>query len=304
MSIYFPVAEMSGSIFFIMCIGGVAGFLSNIFGIGGGFIATPLLITIGVPAHVATACATQQIIGSSLIGVLTKLKDRALDVKLAYFLALFGLGGSFAGVWVVKKMSDMGQSDILISATYALVMTATAFSILIRSAFPAKKEAKHSAKKQEAIKLPWHVNFPVSEKSISMVVIILLGSFVGFLTGIMGIGGGFITVPIMTYILKLNPRTIVGTSLTQIFIITLFVTAMNIFQTNSLDLLLGTFLILGGIVGSFLGTVTAKVIKFEHINFLLALLILSVSLFFISQLTHTPTKTEMFVIESAPNKVE
>ena len=293
MHIYFPVAEINGNIFLITCIGALAGLLSNIFGIGGGFIATPLLITIGVPPHIATACATQQIIGSSFIGVLTKIKNLALDVKLACLLALFGIGGSFIGVVVVKKMSDIGQADVLISFTYTIVMTATAFSILIRFILPERKE------KPRAKTLPWQMNFPISGQSISILTIALLGSFVGFLTGIMGIGGCFITVPIMTYILKLNKNTIIGTSLAQIFIITLFVTAMNIFQTNSLDLLLGIFLIIGGIFGSFLGILVGKIIKFEHINFLLALLILLVSLFFISQLTQTPKKTEMFTLEAS-----
>lgn len=294
MHIYFPVAEISGNVFFIACIGAIAGFLSNIFGIGGGFIATPLLIAIGVPPHIATACATQQIIGSSFIGVITKIKNLALDIKLACFLALFGIGGSFIGVGVVKKMNDLGQADVLISFTYAVVMTATAFSILLRFILPEKPPSSKEKKS-----LPWQVQFPVSGQSISIPTIALLGSFVGFLTGIMGIGGGFITVPIMTYILKLNSRTIIGTSLAQIFIITLFVTAMNIFKTNSLDLLLSIFLIVGGIFGSFLGTTVGRVIKFEHINFLLALLILSVSLFFISELTQTPKKAEMFILEAS-----
>ncbi len=294
MHIYFPVAEISGNVFFIACIGAIAGFLSNIFGIGGGFIATPLLIAIGVPPHIATACATQQIIGSSFIGVITKIKNLALDIKLACFLALFGIGGSFIGVGVVKKMNDLGQADVLISFTYAVVMTATAFSILLRFILPEKPPSSKEKKS-----LPWQVQFPVSGQSISIPTIALLGSFVGFLTGIMGIGGGFITVPIMTYILKLNSRTIIGTSLAQIFIITLFVTAMNIFKTNSLDLLLSIFLIVGGIFGSFLGTIVGRVIKFEHINFLLALLILSVSLFFISELTQTPKKAEMFILEAS-----
>jgi uncharacterized membrane protein YfcA len=295
MNIYFPIAEINANIYFIAGIGMIAGFLSNIFGIGGGFIATPFLIAIGVPPYIATACATQQIIGSSLMGVFTKLKPISLDYKLAIIMAMFGIMGSYVGVMVVQRLKTIGQVDTLISLSYVIVMTTTAFSILLRFALNGKK--KHE-RQSFVDTLPWQVDFPYSGKKISIIFLGLLGFLVGILTGIMGIGGGFIVVPIMTYTVGIKKNVIIGTSLLQIFIITLFVTAMNIFKTESLDLLLGIDLIVGGVLGSFLGNIVGRFIKFEHINFLLALLILLVSLFFVVDLVKTPGKDSMFTLEA------
>jgi uncharacterized membrane protein YfcA len=295
MHIYFPIAEISANIYYIIAIGFVSGVLSNIFGIGGGFIATPFLISIGVPPYIATACSTQQIVGSSCMGILTKMRPLAFDIKLASALAFFGVFGSFLGVMLVRYLKGIGYVDILISFAYVIVMTTTAFSIFMRFLFKNKQKEDT---KSFAERMPWHINFPVSEKSISLLFIALLGVFVGFLTGIMGIGGGFILVPVMTYILKLRKDRIIGTSLAQIFIITVFVTTMNVFYTEFLDIMLGVVLIIGGAVGSFVGSIIAKNIKLDQTNFLLALLILTVAIYFGVRLVKTPSGEDMFTIEA------
>jgi uncharacterized membrane protein YfcA len=292
--IYFPIAEVSANVFVIIGIGIFAGFLSNILGIGGGFVATPFLIIIGVPPYIATACATQQIVGSSLMGILTKLKFLALDTKLAFILALFGIVGSYAGVVIINILHNIGQADILISLAYIIVMTTTAFGILLHFAFSKKTSQSNTWIES----LPLQISFPHSHTSISIIPLAILGIFVGLLTGVMGIGGGFVMVPLMTYALKLDKNKIIGTSLMQIFIISIFVTMMNIFKTESLDLLLGVCLICGGVVGSFFGNIVSKFIKFDYINFLLALLILLVSLFFVSDLTKEPNENKMFTLEA------
>lgn len=295
MNIYFPIAEISANVYYIIAIGVISGMLSNIFGIGGGFIATPFLVSIGVPPYIAISCATQQIVGSSFMGILTKMKPLQFDIKLASILAIFGVIGSFLGVMLVKYLKTLGYVDILISIAYVVVMTSTAFSILMRFAFKNKPK---TSTKSWVEKMPFQVEFPASGKSISMVFLVILGTLIGFLTGIMGIGGGFIMVPVMTYLLKLNKEKIIGTSLAQIFIVTLFVTTVNVFYTEFLDVMLGITLILGGVVGSFIGNIIAKNIKLEQINFLLAILILSVALFFGIQLIKTPSSDEMFTIEA------
>jgi uncharacterized membrane protein YfcA len=298
MNIYFPIAEINANLYLIIAIGLVAGVLSNIFGIGGGFIATPFLVAIGVPPYIATACATQQIIGSSLMGVLTRLKPLSVDFKLAGVLAFFGLFGSYLGVVIVQKLKTIGYVDALISFAYVIVMTTTGLSIILQMA--SKKKELHneaSVKKSFVEGLPFKMKFEKSERNISLVFLGVMGFFVGILTGIMGIGGGFIMVPIMTYILKLKKSTIVGTSLMQILIITIFVTAMNVFKAESLDLLLGSNLIIGGVFGSFIGGIIARKLKFDSVNFLLAILILSVSVFFAFNLLKTPTEHEMFTLE-------
>lgn len=298
MNIYFPIAEVSANIYTIAFIGILAGMISNIFGIGGGFIATPFLISIGIPPYIATACATHQIVGSSFMGVLAKLKNMLFDIKLATMLAFFGIFGSFIGVMIIKKLHTLGYVDVIISLSYAIVMLSTAFSILLHHFRRSKNELNDGNKKSFIETLPYKIYFKKSEMEISIYVIVFLGSFVGVLTGIMGIGGGFITVPIMTYILKIKKEIIIGTSLMQIFIITLCVTAMNIFTTESLDLLLGINLIIGGILGSFAGNLLSKSIKFERINFLLALLVLSVSIFFVINLIKTPNAETLFTMEA------
>ena len=295
MNIYFPIAEINANLYLIIAIGFLAGLLSNIFGIGGGFIATPFLVAIGVPPYIATACATQQIIGSSLMGVLTRLKPISVDFKLAGILAFFGLFGSYLGVYIVQKLKAIGYVDILISLAYIIVMTTTGISIIIQGY--VKKHPEVMNKKSFAELLPLKIYFEMSGQKISIVFLAILGFVVGILTGIMGIGGGFIMVPIMTYTLKLNKNSIVGTSLMQIFIVTFFVTAMNVFQAESLDLLLGSNLIIGSVFGSFIGGIISKKMKFDFINFLLAILILSVSIFFIFNLLKAPNKHEMFTLE-------
>ena len=297
MNIYFPIAEINANLYLIIAIGLVAGVLSNIFGIGGGFIATPFLVAIGVPPYIATACATQQIIGSSLMGVLTRLKPVAVDFKLAGVLAFFGLFGSYLGVVIVQRLKTMGYVDALISFAYIIVMTTTGLSIILQHCAKKKQGGEIDVKKSFVEGLPFKVKFEKSERNISLVFLGVMGFFVGILTGIMGIGGGFIMVPIMTYVLKLKKSTIVGTSLMQILIITIFVTAMNIFKAESLDILLGSNLIIGGVFGSFIGGIIAKKLKFDSMNFLLAILILSVSIFFAFNLLKTPTEHEMFTLE-------
>jgi len=232
------------------------------------------------------------------MGVLTRLKPVAVDFKLAGVMAFFGLFGSYLGVVIVQKLKTMGYVDVLISIAYVVVMTTTGLSILFQmSANKNLGNVGIDERKSFAERLPFKFYFKKSEQRISVMFLGILGFIVGILTGIMGIGGGFIMVPIMTYTLKLNKNIIIGTSLMQIFIITVFVTAMNVFKTESLDLLLGSNLIVGGVLGSFIGSIIAKKLKFDSINFLLAILILSVSVFFAFNLLKTPSKQEMFTLE-------
>lgn len=295
MNIYFPIAEVSINLYFVIGVGVIAGMLSNIFGIGGGFIATPFLISVGVPPYIATACATQQIIGSSFMGILTRMKPVQFDAKLATILAMFGILGSYVGVLLVQYLKGLGYVDILISFSYLIVMTTASFSILARFIFANRPKSQKSS---IILRMPMQVLFKDSGKSISMVFIGILGVFIGFLTGIMGIGGGFIMVPVMTYVLQLNRDKIIGTSLMQIFIITFFVTIMNVFYTESLDILLGIVLIIGGSIGSFFGSIISRYIKLDQTNFLLALLILAVAIFFGIRLIKTPSSDDMFTIEA------
>lgn len=285
----------------VVMVGLVSGMLSSIFGIGGGFIATPFLIALGVPPHIATACATHQIVGSSFMGVLTKIKPLAMDVKLAFVLAFFGIGGSFFGMQLVERFQKFGLADVLISLFYVVVMFYTVVNIFVREV-RARRDVKKMEKLELLHKMPWRVKFVGSQKEISLVFLALVGFVVGILTGVMGIGGGFVMVPLMTYTLKIQKDKIIGTSLAQILIITLFVTILNVFVSQSVDLLLGIFLILGGVCGSFVGSVVARIIVFEKINFLLALLILCVSFFFISDLVGKPKQHEMFVLEEEKPK--
>lgn len=295
MQIYFPIAEININFILIVGIGFLSGMLSNILGIGGGFVTTPYLIAIGVPPYIATACSSHQIVGSSFVGTLTRLKPLALDFKLAIILAIFGIVGSYFGIMLVKILQEIGYADIFISFTYIIVMFVVMCKILIKIFFEKCSKEQNTT---IAEKLPIVIKFSSSEKKISIVFLGSIGIFVGILTGIMGIGGGIIMIPIMTYTLAVDKTKIIGTSLMQIFFITIFVTAMNIYKTHSVDFLLGTVLIIGGIFGSFVGGFVSKKIKFDYINFMLALLIICVLSFFTLNLMKTPKIENMFILEA------
>lgn len=308
MTIYLPIAEIPVNILVLILIGMAGGIMAGLFGIGGGFLITPILIFIGIPASVAVATSSNQIIASSVSGFLSYWYRRAVDIKMGLYLLLGGIFGSYIGVLIFAKLKSVGQIDITISLAYVFFLGTIGSMMFIESgkillkrglnnfnltdegfdengkkdriinlwflSFFAKlfSNLKKSAKKRE---LPLIFNFPKSNLQISVLMPIAIGIFAGILVSIMGIGGGFIMIPAMIYLLKMPSNIVVGTSLFQIIFTTSIVTVLHAVNTQTVDIVLALILIIGGVFGAQIGTRLATKIKAENLRFLLAILILS-----------------------------
>lgn len=283
MQIYLPIAELSVNAFLILGLGGIVGILSGMFGVGGGFLITPLLFFIGIPPAVAVATGVNQVVASSVSGVLAHLKRKTVDLRMGMVLLGGGLVGSVIGVWIFNWMSALGQIDLLVELSYVLflgiigiLMFRESLNALLRARkpnAPRRRLHQHSW----VHKLPLKLKFRTSGLYISVIPPILVGLLVGVMAAIMGVGGGFLMVPAMIYILGMPTKVVVGTSLFQIIFVTGFTTVMHATTNQSVDLVLGFFLMLGGVVGAQLGTRVGLRLKAEQLRILLSILVLAVS---------------------------
>ncbi|MCB2127920.1 MAG: sulfite exporter TauE/SafE family protein [Rhodobacteraceae bacterium] len=282
MQIYLPIAEVSLDAFLLLGIGGVVGLLSGLFGVGGGFLITPLLFFIGVPPVVAVATGANQVVASSISGVLAHLKRRTVDIRMGLVLLAGGLSGSALGIWVFNHLSRIGQIDLVVQLSYVVflgligaLMLQESLRALRRSSRPGAVSVKrhhHSWLHN----LPFKIKFRTSGLYISVVPPLLVGVLVGLLAAIMGVGGGFIMVPAMIYLLGMPTKVVIGTSLFQIIFVTGFTTFMHAYTNQSVDLMLALLLIIGGVVGAQIGTRLGARLKAEQLRILLALLVLAV----------------------------
>jgi len=281
--IYLPIAELSVNAFLILGLGGIVGILSGMFGVGGGFLITPLLFFIGIPPAVAVATGVNQVVASSVSGVLAHLKRKTVDLRMGMVLLGGGLVGSVIGVWIFNWMSALGQIDLLVELSYVLflgiigiLMFRESLNALLRARkpnAPRRRLHQHSW----VHKLPLKLKFRTSGLYISVIPPILVGLLVGVMAAIMGVGGGFLMVPAMIYILGMPTKVVVGTSLFQIIFVTGFTTVMHATTNQSVDLVLGFFLMLGGVVGAQLCTRVGLRLKAEQLRILLSILVLAVS---------------------------
>ena len=284
MQIYLPIAEVSVDAFLILGIGGIVGFLSGMFGVGGGFLITPLLFFIGVPPAVAVATGANQVVASSVSGVLAQLKRKAVDFRMGFVLFLGGVGGSAIGIWVFAWMKAMGQVDLFVQLSYVLFLGLIGAMMLQESARALLRSRKPNAPVRRAHVhnwvhgLPLKMKFRASGLYISVIPPILVGALVGFLAAIMGVGGGFIMVPAMIYLLGMPTKVVVGTSLFQIIFVTAFTTVMHAVTSQTVDMMLALLLIFGGVIGAQIGARVGLRLKAEHLRILLSLLVLAVAL--------------------------
>ena len=284
MQIYLPIAEVSVDAFLLLGIGGVVGFLSGMFGVGGGFLITPLLFFIGVPPAVAVATGANQVVASSVSGVLAQLKRKAVDFRMGGVLLAGGVAGSAVGVWVFAIMTARGQVDLFVQLSYVIFLGFIGATMLQESlrAFwrtrqpgaPIRRAHVHSW----VHGLPLKMKFRASGLYISVIPPLMVGALVGFLAAIMGVGGGFIMVPAMIYILGMPTKVVIGTSLFQIIFVTAFTTVMHAVTSQTVDMLLALILILGGVVGAQIGARVGVRLKAEQLRILLSLLVLTVAL--------------------------
>ncbi|MGB0900462.1 sulfite exporter TauE/SafE family protein [Halocynthiibacter sp.] len=281
MQIYLPIAEVSVNAFLLLGLGGLVGILSGMFGVGGGFLMTPLLFFIGIPPAVAVATEANQIVASSFSGVLAHFKRKTVDLRMGTVLLIGGLVGAALGVQLFNMLKSAGQVDLLVKLCYVVFLGIIGGLMFMESAKAILRSKKPGAvptrKKHNWIhNLPMKMKFRTSGLYISVFPPLIVGLFVGVLAAIMGVGGGFIMVPAMIYLLGMPTKVVVGTSLFQIIFVTAFTTLLHATTNYTVDMALAVLLLVGGVVGAQIGTRIGVKMKAEQLRILLALMVLGV----------------------------
>ena len=297
MQIYLPIAETSVNIFLLLGLGGLVGFLSGMFGVGGGFLMTPLLIFVGIPPTVAVASEANQILASSISGGMAHFQKRGVDMRMGCVLLVGGLLGSAIGVQLYAVMREIGQIDLMISLCYVVFLGVIGLLMMIESirAIHARQIGRHIPARRPGQHnwihgLPFKMRFKVSHLYTSIIPPILIGFFVGILAAIMGVGGGFIMVPAMIYLLRMPTNVVIGTSLFQIIFVSAAVTIMHAVKNQTVDVVLATILIIGGVMGAQIGARIGQKLRGEQLRALLALIVLGVGLKMLSDLLFMPAE--------------
>ncbi len=289
-------------------MGGTVGFLSGLFGIGGGFLLTPLLIFSGIPPAVAVATVTTQIVASSTSGVIAYWRQKAIDLKLAFVLLCSGVIGSALGVWLFGILQRLGQLDLVISLSYVTFLGSIGGLMLVESikammrrrsgdAPVARKPGQHSW----VHGLPMKMRFRRSKLYVSVFPIFAIGSIIGFLGSVLGIGGGFMMVPALIYLLRVPTSIVIGTSLLQILVTMSAATIMHSYNTQTVDIVLALTLMIGGVIGAQLGARIGQKLRGEQLRLLLALLVLGVGLRFAVNLVLEPEDPYSVVVVDGEN---
>jgi uncharacterized protein len=280
MQIYLPIAELSVNAFLLLGIGGLVGILSGMFGVGGGFLITPLLFFVGIPPAVAVATSTNQIVASSVSALFAHLKRRTVDFRMGWVLLIGGMVGSALGMVVFNYLRALGQVDLLVTLCYVVFLGIIGMLMFVESlnAIRKTRSGKRAPRKKHhwIHGLPLKMRFRVSGLYISVIPPILVGLSVGVLAAIMGVGGGFIMVPAMIYLLGMPTKVVVGTSLFQIIFVTAFTTMLHATTNYTVDIVLAVLLLIGGVVGAQVGTSIGARMRAEQLRILLALLVLAV----------------------------
>jgi len=303
MQIYLPIAEVSVNAFLLLGLGGIVGVLSGMFGVGGGFLMTPLLFFIGIPPTVAVATEANQIVASSFSGALAHLKRKTVDIKMGLILLIGGLLGAGIGLIIFNYLKSLGQVDLLVKLCYvaflgiigSLMFIESLRAILKKQSGPIPKRGRRP--RTFAQQLPFKMRFRTSGLYISIIPPILVGLLVGVLSAIMGVGGGFIMVPAMIYILGMPTKVVVGTSLFQIIFVTGFTTLLHATTNYTVDIVLAVLLLLGGVIGAQLGSQFGTHLRAEQLRILLALMVIAVCIKIAFDLLVMPS--ELFSISDA-----
>src|SRR5512139_56435 len=298
MYLYLPVALTSINILIPVGLGLAVGLLSGLFGVGGGFLLTPLLIMFGIPSTVAAATDSNQIVAASTSGTYAHWKVGNVDFKMGLYLLVGGFVGGIIGVQAIKLLHAMGNADFVIKMTYVLMLGIVGVYMFIESiqSMRKKQSAVEEVKEEETSvvgsflkSLPLQTRFEKSGVTHSSLVPIVLGAFVGILAAIMGVGGGFLMVPVMVYMLRMPMHVVVGTSLFQILFTCIEVTFLQAYTNHSVDFVLAVLLLLGSTIGAQIGTVFGRKLKGEQLKVLLAAIVLIVTVKIVFELTLTPS---------------
>ncbi len=281
MNIYLPIAEISVNIFVILALGGITGILSGLFGVGGGFLMTPLLIFMGIPPSVSVSTVANQIIASSFSGFLAHFRRGNVDFKMSWYLLAGGIIGSTLGVIMFRWLKQIGHIDLIISVSYVTflgIIGAMMASESIRSILKIPKKYVMDEKPPLAERLPFKVEFPRSKRKLSIIMPIVIGLFVGMMVSLMGVGGGFFLIPAMIYLLGMPTNMVIGTSLLQIIFITANVTFLQAVTTQTVDLLLALLLLTGSVFGAQFGIRISDKLPADYLRAMLAAIVLGVAI--------------------------
>ena len=282
MQIYLPIAEMSLNVFLLLGMGGAVGFLSGLFGVGGGFLMTPLLIFIGVPPAVAVGTEANQIVAASVSGVLAHWRRGTVDVKMGLVLLLGGFAGSTLGVMLFSFLRGVGQIDLVISLSYVVFLGIIGSLMLYESMRTMRRRKTSPGQRMKLHQhtwvhgLPLKMRFRRSKLYISALLPFTVGFLVGVLAAIMGVGGGFVMVPAMIYLLGMPTAVVIGTSLFQIIFVTANVTFLQAYANQTVDVVLAVMLLIGAVIGAQFGARAGARLHGEELRGLLALMVLAV----------------------------
>jgi uncharacterized protein len=294
MEIYLPIAEMSVHWLIILGLGGVIGFLSGLLGVGGGFLLTPLLIFSGIPSSIAVATTASHITASSMSGALAQWRKRAIDLKMAVVMTSGGLVGTGAGVWLFAILRRSGQMDVVVSASYVILLGSIG-TLMLRESLATLRASRGGVvapvSRGQHLWIhgwPLKTRFPASRLYISIIPPVGIGFLVGALSAILGIGGGFMVVPAMIYILRMPTNMVIGTSLVQIIFVTAATTILQATNNHAVDAMLALVLVIGGVVGAQFGVRLSSRMRGEYLRLLLALVVLAVGAGLLYGLVVTP----------------
>ncbi len=293
--IYLPIAEVSVNLLLLLAIGGGVGFLSGLFGVGGGFLLTPLLIFIGIPPAIAVGSEANQLAAASLSGVIAHWRGGRVDLRMGIMLLIGGLIGSTLGVSLFAWLRASGQIDLVIKLLYVVLLGLIGSMMMVESIRANLKSRRKEASPEVPAdtitwrqRLPWQMHFPTSDVTISALLPIGLGILVGILAAVMGIGGGFIMVPAMIYLLGMPTAIVVGTSLFQILFVASNVTLQQAIRVQTVDVVLALLLMIGSVIGVQIGARAGAKLRGEELRFLLAFIVLIVCGWMIFNLTSRP----------------
>jgi uncharacterized membrane protein YfcA len=284
-SLYLPIAGNATNILLLLGLGGIVGFLSGLFGVGGGFLMTPLLIMVGIPPTVAAASDSNQIVAASTSGTYAHYRMGNVDFKMGIFLLLGGVVGGTLGVQLIKILRALGNADFVIKVTYVVMLGVIGSYMFVESLQSLRHKAPRARPAAPARPslyarlvqaLPWRMKFAKSGVTLSPLLPIILGLFVGILAAIMGVGGGFIMVPVMVYLLRMPMHVVVGTSLFQILFTCINVTVLQAMTNRTVDMELAIILLLGSTLGAQFGARLSRKLKADQLKILLASIVLVV----------------------------
>ena len=285
-NLYLPISGNATNILLLLGLGGGVGFLSGLFGVGGGFLMTPLLIMVGIPSTVAAATDSNQIVAASTSGTFAHYRLGNVDFKMGFLLLIGGVVGGTLGVQFIKVLRAMGNADFVIKVTYVIMLGVIGSYMFAESLQSMRKTAPEEARPREPQKpsvyarlvqsLPWQMRFEKSGVTLSPIMPLVLGVFVGILAAIMGVGGGFIMVPVMVYMLRMPMHVVVGTSLFQILFTCINVTFMQAVSNHTVDLVLAIILLIGSTLGAQFGLKVSRRLKADQLKILLASIVLIV----------------------------